>query len=58
MTEYSRENIKREAVFVLATELGMDVEMDIENQIVIYTNLTEDKDGNLIPFDPDNPVLD
>jgi len=50
MTEYSRENIKREFLFVLASELGMDIEMDNENQIIIYTNLTEDKDQNLIPY--------
>jgi len=51
MTEYSRENIKREFLFVLASELGMDIEMDDFNQIVIYTNLMEDKDQNLIPFE-------
>ena len=39
MTEYSRENIKREMLFVLASELGMEVEMDEYKQIVIYTNL-------------------
>jgi len=51
MTEYSRENTKREFLFVLASELGMDIEMDDFNQIVIYTNLMEDKDQNLIPFE-------
>ena len=51
MTEYSRENIKREMLFVLASELGMEVEMDEYKQIVIYTNLMEDKDQNLIPFE-------
>ena len=51
MAEYSRENIKREMLFVLASELGMDIEMDDFNQIVIYTNLMEDKDQNLIPFE-------
>jgi hypothetical protein len=50
MTEYSRENTKREFIFVLASELGMEVEMDFDNQIIIYTNLMEDKDQNLIPF--------
>jgi uncharacterized protein YihD (DUF1040 family) len=51
MAEYSRENTKREFLFVLASELGMDIEMDDFNQIVIYTNLMEDKDQNLIPFE-------
>jgi len=51
MPEYSRENTKREFLFVLASELGMDIEMDDFNQIVIYTNLMEDKDQNLIPFE-------
>jgi hypothetical protein len=51
MAEYSRENIKREMLFVLASELGMEVEMDEYKQIVIYTNLMEDKDQNLIPFE-------
>ena len=58
MPEYNRENIKREMLFILASELGMDVEFDLDNQIVIYTNLMEDKDSNLIPFDPNNVVVD
>ena len=45
-------------LFILASELGMDVEFDLDNQIVIYTNLMEDKDSNLIPFDPNNVVVD
>ena len=51
MAEYSRENIKREFLFVLATDLGMDVAMDNDNQIIIYTNLMEDKDQNLVLFE-------
>jgi len=51
MPEYSRENIKREMLFVLASELGMEVEKDEYGQIVIYSNLMEDKDQNLIPFE-------
>ena len=58
MAEYSRENIKREMFFILASELGMDVDFDMDNQIVVYTNLVEDKDQNLIPYDPDNVVVD
>ena len=50
MAEYSRENTKREFLFVLATDLGMDVEMDERQGIIINTNLMEDKDQNLIPF--------
>ena len=58
MAEYNRENIKREMFFILASELGMDVDFDMDNQIVVYTNLVEDKDQNLIPYDPDNVVVD
>jgi len=58
MAEYSRENIKREMFFILASELGMDVDFDMDNQIVVYTNLVEDKDQNLIPYDPDNVIVD
>ena len=54
MPEYSRENTKREFLFVLASELGMDIQIDNGEQIVIYTNLTEDKDQNLIPFQEEN----
>ena len=50
MSDYTRENIKREMIFVLATELKMDIEIHPEDGIVIYTNLTEDKDKNLIPL--------
>ena len=54
MTEYSRENTKREFLFVLASELGMDIQIDNEEQIIIYTNLMEDKDQNLVPFQEEN----
>ena len=51
MPDYNRENIKREMLFIIASELGMDVEMNIDDEIVIYTNLKEDQDGNLISKD-------